>query len=120
MLPAESLLEMVTVNAARAYNVGGETGSIEPGRRADLTVVDFNKPHLTPSFDIAAELTRYVYGSDVDAVIVDGRIVMEGRTVKTVDEQEILSRAREIGEQVYEETKDRMSKTVPVNRWRVI
>ncbi|TET72228.1 hypothetical protein E3J39_02870 [Candidatus Bathyarchaeota archaeon] len=57
---------MVTINAAKAFNVQYETGSIEPGKRADLTVVDFNKPHLTPSFDIAAELPRYTYGSDGD------------------------------------------------------
>jgi len=120
VLPAESLLEMITINAAKAYNVQAETGSIEAGKRADLTIVDFNKPHLTPSFDIAAELTRYVYGSDVDTVIIDGNVVMEERAVKTVDEREILSKAKEIGERVYEETKDNMSKTVPVNRWKVI
>ena len=111
---------MVTINAAKAFNIQYETGSIEPGKRADLTVVDFNKPHLTPSFDIAAELTRYTYGSDVETVIIDGRIVREDRIVKTLDEREILSKAREIGERVYEETKDRMSKTVPVNRWKVV
>jgi 5-methylthioadenosine/S-adenosylhomocysteine deaminase len=120
VLPAESLLEMITINAAKAYNVQTETGSLEAGKRADLTIVDFNKPHLTPSFDIAAELTRYVYGSDVDTVIIDGNVVMEERVVKTVDEHEILSKAKEIGERVYEETKDNMSKTVPVNRWKVI
>ena len=119
VLPAESLLEMVTINAAKAFNVQHETGSIEPGKRADLTVVDFEKPHLTPSFDLAAELTRYTYGSDVETVVIDGRIVMEDRIIKTLDEREILSKAREIGERVYEETKDRMSKTVPVNRWKV-
>ena len=88
------------VNPAGA-RVQHETGSIEPGKRADLTVVDFYKPHLTPSFDIAAELTRYTYGSDVETVVIDGRIVMEDRIVKTLDEREILSKAMEIGERVY-------------------
>ena len=45
---------------------------------------------------------------------------MEDRVIKTVDEGEILAEAKRIGEEVYEETKDRMSKTVPVNRWKVI
>jgi 5-methylthioadenosine/S-adenosylhomocysteine deaminase len=120
VLPAESLLEMVTVNAARAHGQWSRTGSIEIGKRADISIVDFEKPHLTPSFDVAAELTRYVYGSDVDTVIIDGKIVMEDREVKTVDEREILERAREIGYETYEKTKDRMSKTVPINRWRVV
>jgi len=119
VLPAESLLEMVTVNAAKAHRVQGETGSIEPGKKADLVVIDFEKPHLTPSFDLAAELTRYTYGSDVDTVIIDGEIVMEGREIKTVDEKEILEKSREIGAQVYEETKDMMSKTVSINRWKI-
>ena len=120
VLPAESLLEMVTVNAAKAHGQASKTGSIEKGKMADITIVDFEKPHLTPSFDVAAELTRYVYGSDVDTVIIDGKIVMEDREVKSVDEREILERAREIGYETYEKTKDRMSKTVPVNRWRVV
>jgi 5-methylthioadenosine/S-adenosylhomocysteine deaminase len=120
VLPAESLLEMVTVNAARAHGQASKTGSIEMGKRADIAIVDFEKPHLTPSFDVVAELTRYVYGSDVDTVIIDGKIVMEDREVKSVNEREILERAREIGYETYEKTKDRMSKTVPVNRWRVV
>jgi len=120
VLPAESLLEMVTVNAAKAHGQASKTGSIEMGKRADIAIVDFEKPHLTPSFDVVAELTRYVYGSDVDTVIIDGKIVMEDREVKSVDEREILERAREIGYETYEKTKDRMSKTVPVNRWRVV
>ena len=111
---------MITINAAKAFGVDNETGSIEAGKKADLTIVDFNKPHLTPSFDVAAELTRYVYGSDVETVIIDGEIVMEDRVIKTLDEGKILAEAKRIGEEVYEETKDRMSKTVPVNRWKVI
>jgi len=120
VLPAENLLEMVTINAASAHRVREETGSIEPGKKADLTIVDFEKPHLTPSFDLVAELTRYAYGSDVETVIIDGETVMEGRVIKTVDEGEILAKAREIGEEVFEETRDRMSKTIPINRWRVV
>jgi 5-methylthioadenosine/S-adenosylhomocysteine deaminase len=120
VLPAESLIEMITINAAKAFGVENETGSIEAGKKADLTIVDFNKPHLTPSFDVAAELTRYVYGSDVESVIVDGEIIMEERVIKTVDKEKILSEARKMGEDVYEKTKDRMSKTVPVNRWKVV
>jgi 5-methylthioadenosine/S-adenosylhomocysteine deaminase len=120
VLPAESLIEMITLNAAKAFGVVDKTGSIEAGKKADLTIVNFNKPHLTPSFDVAAELTRYVYGSDVETVIVDGEIVMKDRVIKTVDEEKILSEARKIGEDVYEKTKDKMSKTVPVNRWKVV
>jgi 5-methylthioadenosine/S-adenosylhomocysteine deaminase len=120
VLPAESLIEMITINAAKAFGVEKETGSIEIGKKADITMLNFEKPHLTPSFDLAAELTRYVYGSDVETVIVDGKIVMEDRVIKTIDEKDILSTAEKIGYEIYEKTKDNMLKTVPVNRWKII
>lgn len=120
VLPAESLIEMVTINGAKAYMQEKETGSIEVGKKADLVIVDFNKPHLTPSFDVIAELTRYVYGSDVVTVIIDGTTVMEDRVVKTVNEQEIIDKAAEIGLTTYERTKEKIKKTVPVNRWKVV
>jgi 5-methylthioadenosine/S-adenosylhomocysteine deaminase len=120
VLPAESLIEMITINAAKAFGVEKETGSIEIGKKADITMLNFEKPHLTPSFDLTAELTRYVYGSDVDTVIVDGKIVMENRVIKTIDEKDILSTAEKIGYEIYEKTKENMSKTIPVNRWKII
>jgi len=120
VLPAESLIEMVTINGTRANRLEKKTGSIDVGKKADLTIVDFGHPHLTPSFDVVAELTRHVYGSDVEAVIIDGKIVMEERVIKTVDEREIIDKARDTGLKIFEETKDKMSKTIPVNRWKVV
>ncbi len=120
VLPAESLIEMITINAAKAFGVEKETGSIEIGKKADITILNFEKPHLTPSFDLTAELTRYVYGSDVETLIIDGKIVMENRVIKTIDEKNILSTAEKIGYEIYEKTKDNMSKTIPVNRWKII
>jgi 5-methylthioadenosine/S-adenosylhomocysteine deaminase len=120
VLTAEEILEMVTINAARANLIEKETGSIEVGKKADITIVDFKRPHLTPSYDVIAELTRFTYGSDVDTVIVDGRVVMEDRVVKTLDEAVIIEKAQKIGLSTYEKTKSAISKTVPVNRWETL
>jgi len=70
-------------------------GSLEVGKKADVILVDFKKPHLTPVHDFYANVVYSARGSDVDTVIVDGEILMEGRKVRTLDEEEVRVRARE-------------------------
>jgi 5-methylthioadenosine/S-adenosylhomocysteine deaminase len=70
-------------------------GSLEVGKKADVILVDFGKPHLTPVHDFYANVVYSARGSDVDTVIVDGKILMEGGEVKTLDEEEVKVRARE-------------------------
>jgi 5-methylthioadenosine/S-adenosylhomocysteine deaminase len=120
VLPAEDILEMVTLNPAKAAGMSKTFGSIEKGKKADITIVDVKKPHLSPSYDIIAELTRFTYGSDVDTVIVDGEILMENRKVLTMNESEIVEKAIEIGKTRYNAVKDKIPKMVPVNRWKII
>ena len=59
-------------------------------------MVDMNKPHLTPLHDPYACLVYSARGSDVDTTIVDGKILMENRKVKTLDEDEVMKKAREV------------------------
>ncbi len=97
VLPAQAVLDMATVDAARALGVAGELGSVEVGKRADLAVVSFRGPHTTPFYP-ANVLSHLVYssrGSDVQATIVDGRVVMAGGKLRTVDEAVVLERAQE-------------------------
>jgi 5-methylthioadenosine/S-adenosylhomocysteine deaminase len=111
---------MVTLNPAKAVGMEKTLGSIEKGKKADLTIVDVKKPHLSPSYDIIAELTRFTYGSDVDTVIVNGKILMKNRKVLTMNEIEIVEKALKIGNIRYETVKDRISKMVAVNRWKIV
>jgi cytosine/adenosine deaminase-related metal-dependent hydrolase len=71
-----------------------EIGSLEQGKKADVILVDMRKPHLVPSVDPVANLVYYANGNDVETVIIDGRVVVEDRTIKTVDEQEMLRQAQ--------------------------
>ena len=100
VLPAEKVLEMATVNGARATLWGKELGSLEPGKLADLIVVDQRNPHLVPVRNPVSNLVYAANGSDVDTVIIDGKIVMQGRKVKTIDETEIVEQAQEVGLEV--------------------
>ena len=91
---------MATMGGARVLGIENEVGSIEPGKRADLIIVDLDKPHLTPLYDYYSHLVYAVKGSDVDTVVVDGRILVEDRRVLHLDCGEILDRVRRIGEKI--------------------
>jgi 5-methylthioadenosine/S-adenosylhomocysteine deaminase len=90
---ASEALKMATVNGARALHFEDSVGVLEVGKKADVILVDFRKPHLTPSHNVYANLVYSARGSDVDTVIVDGKILMENGQVKTLDEQAVMERA---------------------------
>lgn len=78
-----------TVGAARIMGLDGEIGSLAPGMKADLVVVDLDRPHLQPYYGDYAALVFYARADDVIASVIDGRVVMDDRRVVTVDEGEI-------------------------------
>ncbi len=92
-IPAPKAVEMATVNGARS--VGLDTGVIAEGKKADIIIVDMNKPHLTPRHDLISHLVYCTKGSDVSTTIVDGKILMENYQVKIFDEAEVMARAEE-------------------------
>jgi len=94
VLPAQKVLEMATTDGARALGLEKTVGSLEVGKKADIVLLDFRKPHLTPLHNIYANIVYSARGSDVDSVIVDGNILMEEREVKTLDEEEVMERAQ--------------------------
>lgn len=85
LLPPGKLLEMITIDAAKALGLDHEVGSLDAGKKADVTIMDMRQPHLTPNWMVVHRLMHQAVGSDVDTVIVDGKILMEGRKVLTVD-----------------------------------
>jgi cytosine/adenosine deaminase-related metal-dependent hydrolase len=86
---------MVTIDAAKALGIDDEVGSLEVGKKADVILVDFNRLHLVPRTFLPQQLAYYVTGHDVDTVIVDGVVLMQNRTIKTVDVEEVKALARE-------------------------
>ncbi|MFW5896543.1 MAG: amidohydrolase family protein [Bacillota bacterium] len=96
--PAGRALRMVTIDAARVMGIDHLVGSLEVGKRADIILLDMDRPHLTPSFHLPQLVAYYVNGNDVDTTIVDGKVLMEDRRVLTVDEGEVLDFAQEEAE----------------------
>jgi 5-methylthioadenosine/S-adenosylhomocysteine deaminase len=92
-LPALSVLRMATINGARAMGLENEIGSIEVGKRADLTVVNTGSPHTTPHPDPISTIVYAAEASDVVTVLIDGRIVMRDRQLTTLDEPAVLADA---------------------------
>lgn len=101
VVPAESILEMATLGGARALGLHDLVGSVEPGKRADLIVIRTDGPHWTPNVNWVSNLVYTSSGADVDTVIVDGEVLMEGREMKTLDEERILFDARERAADLY-------------------
>jgi cytosine/adenosine deaminase-related metal-dependent hydrolase len=95
VLPPGKILEMTTIDGAKSFRMDDQIGSIEPGKKADVILVDLNKPHFYPLNMYVDKVTYFANGNDVDTVIVDGEILMENRVVKSVDEQQVLDDAQE-------------------------
>ena len=95
VLPAKTVLEMATRKAAKALGLERTIGSLEPGKRADIILINFKKPHLTPLHSPYANIIYSANGSDVQTLIVDGRVLMENREVKTLNEEEVMEKAQE-------------------------
>ncbi len=98
VMPVQSVLEMATVNGARALGLGKNLGSLEVGKKADLTLVDLRKPHLTPLRNVISHLVYSATGGDVDTVIVDGKVIMQGRRVLTLEEDKVLEEAQKVAD----------------------
>lgn len=92
-LPSFAALRMATFSGALALGLE-DAGMIKPGMKADLILVDFRRPHLYPRHDLYAHLVYAAHSADVDTVIINGEIVMEGREVLTLDEKEIMAQAQ--------------------------
>lgn len=90
----ETVLEMATINGAKAMGMADDVGSLKPGKKADFIVIDIDAPHLQPVWSPAATVVFAAQGSDVDTVVIDGQVIMAGREVLTMDEQAIVADAK--------------------------
>jgi len=99
-LNAKSVVEMATIDGARALHLEKEIGSLEPGKKADLVLINLNEPNAVPLYDIYAQIAYSLKGSDVDTVVIGGRVVMRDHKLLTIDEPQVLEKAREYGKSV--------------------
>ncbi|HEY4200585.1 MAG TPA: amidohydrolase family protein [Devosiaceae bacterium] len=119
LLPPGKTLEMATIDGYRALGLDHELGSIEVGKKADIITVDLFQPHLVP---IDMPVYRVVYqatGRDVADVVVDGRLIMQGRKLQTVDEAEVLDTAQGVYRKMVERADLSAHTGVPDHFWGV-
>ncbi|MBU0687536.1 MAG: amidohydrolase [Candidatus Margulisbacteria bacterium] len=105
VMSAEAVLKMATINGARALKAADKIGSIEVGKLADIAILNFNQPHLTPVYDVVSHLVYAANGSEVDTVIINGKIVMENRIMKNIAEQTVIDKARAFSRRIKDEKK---------------
>lgn len=89
---AQTVLDMATINGAKALGLEKETGSLEVGKKADMIILDFEKPRLTPRHNLVSNIVYAAQGSDVETIIINGKVVMENRVVKGVNEKKVLEK----------------------------
>lgn len=89
VVPAIEAVKMATTFGAKALGLGGITGIIEVGLKADIVLLDMSGLHWYPRHDQLSLLTYSAAQSDVDTVIVDGNVLMENRRLTTIDEEQL-------------------------------
>ncbi|MFW9905097.1 MAG: amidohydrolase, partial [Candidatus Thorarchaeota archaeon] len=102
ILPAQQIIRMATILGAKSLGLENEIGSLEVGKKADIIMLDFKKPHLTPFHNCPSHIVYSAFGSDVDTVIIDGNIVMKNRQITKLNEEKILKKAQEAFEELLE------------------
>jgi 5-methylthioadenosine/S-adenosylhomocysteine deaminase len=100
VLDARSVMLMATRWGAEALGLGDRVGSIEAGKAADIVIADMKRPHLVPLYDVYSHIVYSMKSSDVDTVLVNGRVVVDGGRLTTADEAEIIEKAVEWGRKI--------------------
>ncbi len=93
-LTAEQALEMATIRGAEVLGMGDSIGSLEVGKKADIIILDFKQPHLLLRNRVVPKIVYSAHGSDVSTTIVNGKVVMEHKTVQTLDENSEIDMAQ--------------------------
>ncbi len=106
VMSARTVLRMATCNGAKVLGLDRLVGTLAVGKKADLCIIDMNKPHLTPLYDEYSHLVYTVGGADVDKVLINGKVVMKDRRLLTIDEEEAMRRVRGIALRVKKSLRD--------------
>ncbi len=100
LTPAHDIVRMVTRVGAEALGLGDRVGRLAEGYRADLILIDLDRPHLTPMYDVYGHLVYTVGRDDVRSVMIDGRWVLRDRTLQTIDEAAVLAGMGELAAEI--------------------
>jgi len=115
-LTAWDVLEMATINGAKALGLEKELGSLEVGKKADITIINLDKPHIKPIHDPVGSIVYCANCNDVETVIIDGKIVMENRKILTLDEKSFAEKAESGAYNIKERIKERFNIEYPFEK----
>lgn len=87
---AYSVLKMATIDAAKVLGMSDTIGSLEKGKRADIILIDADRPNMVPMYNVFSHLVYAVNSAQVESVIVDGKVVMENYKILTMNESQIM------------------------------
>lgn len=100
VMDAETVLRMATIEGAKVLGLERDIGSVEPGKWADLILIDLDKPHFTPLYNLCSHLVYVARGSDVTTAVIGGKIVMKDRRLLTIDRTAAMEEVRRIGRRI--------------------
>lgn len=118
VVPSQAILQMATINGARALLDGHLYGSLEPGKKADLIVIDPYGPSMMPVHDKIAALVTAMHSTNVQSTMCNGKWLMRDRKILTLDEDAILREAQKAGEAIYRRAGIRLPDRFPVTKVR--
>jgi 5-methylthioadenosine/S-adenosylhomocysteine deaminase len=91
VMDANTVVRMATCNGARVLGMDKLVGSLKSGMKADIIIINLNKPHLTPLYNEYSHIVYAFNGADVDTVLINGKVVMKNRKLLMIDENDILA-----------------------------
>ena len=106
VLPAKRALRMATIDGAKAMGLDSEIGSVEIGKKADLSVVRLDRLHATPVSEVVSALVYSAEADDVDTVIIDGKLVKSDEKLLTINETETMTTANVEAEKLMKRAAD--------------
>lgn len=96
VMDAKTVVRMATMGGAAVLGMSDKIGSLEIGKRADIIMVNTSQPHLVPMYNVYSQLVYSVKGSDVETVIVNGRVVMDSRHISHIDELSLMHQMQQL------------------------
>ena len=102
---AFQIVKMATIGGAKVLGADQITGSLEAGKAADLIIIPLDKPHLQPIYNIYSTLVFSLHSSDIDTVMINGKIVMKDRKILTLDEESLLKDLKRVAGDIREKFK---------------
>ncbi len=100
IMPALDVVEMATMGGARALHMEDRIGSLEPGKFADMIALDHDSTTMTPFYDVYSTLVYSASAHDVNTTIIQGRVIMENRKIRTVDAVEVREHMRSLSRRI--------------------